>query len=101
MTSEYPEQMRKRLAPGPDVISVPGDFSLANLVPPPWRIEVLAADGTELLVLREEDGRLVAEYDESRVNEAARRFLVEMMRWAGGAGISWKDEARLPGQDRR
>ena len=94
MTSEYPEQMRKRLAPGPDVMSVPGDFTIASLVPPPWRIEVPAADGTLLLVLREEDGRLVAEGDESRWDEAAKRFLHAMMQWAGGAGIRWKDEVR-------
>lgn len=96
MTSQYPEQMRKRLVPGP-VSSNPGVIIASSLAPPPWRIEITAADGTMLLLLREEDGRLVAEGDESRWDEAAKRFIGVMMQWAGGYGINWKDEARRSG----
>lgn len=97
MTSQYPEQMRKRLTPSGPVMSAPDFIIASNLAPPPWRIEIPAADGTMLLVLREEDGRLVAEGDESRWDEAARRFIGVMMQWAGGYGIPWKDEARRAG----
>ena len=101
MTSSYPEQMRKRLTPPGEVIQgPPGVIIASNLAPPPWRIEIPAADGTMLLVLREEDGRLVAEGDESRWDEAARRFIGVMMQWAGGYGIPWKDEARKAGEAR-
>jgi hypothetical protein len=99
VTSEYPEQMRKRLAPGPEA-SAPGFIIASNLAPPSWRIEIPAADGTMLLVLREENGRLVAEGDESRWDEAARRFIGVMMQWAGGYGINWKDDARRAGEAR-
>lgn len=104
MVSQYPapeERMMKRIGPpldGPANIMNAGVIAAANLVPPPWRIEIPANDGTMLLVLREENGQLCAEYDESRVNEAARALLTEMMRWSGGAGIHWKDEAQLPGK---
>jgi hypothetical protein len=98
VTSQYPEQMRKRLTPSAPQ-AVPQDFIIAasNLAPPPWRIEVTGSDGTVLLVLREENGLLVAEGDESRWDEAAKRFLHGMMQWAGGAGIRWKDDARRAG----
>jgi hypothetical protein len=92
----HPDRMVRRFALSNSGLAAGGHLAdeIARLAPPPWRIEIPAADGTMLLVLREEAGCLVAEYDESRVNEAARRFLAEMMRWAGGAGIAWKDEAR-------
>jgi hypothetical protein len=98
VTSQYPEQMRKRLTSSAQQVQ-PQDFIItaANLAPPPWRIEIPASDGTMLLVLREEDGRLVAEGDESRWDEAAKRFVGVMMQWAGGYGIRWKDEARRVG----
>lgn len=97
MTDGYPEQMRKRLKPDPNVITGPPVIMAANLVPPPWRIEINASDGTNLVVFREENGMLVVEGDESRWDEGAKRFLHGMMQWAGGAGIRWKDEARKAG----
>jgi hypothetical protein len=89
--------------PGPD------DKSVRRLVPtrartsspvsplggrPAFRIEIPAEDGTMLLVLREVNGRLVAEGDESRWDEAARRFIYAMCQWAGQFPLRWKDEAR-------
>lgn len=94
MTSQYPEQMRKRLTPPGPVDSAPGIIIASNLAPPPWRIEINAADGTMLVTFREENGCLVVEGDESRWDEAAKRFLHGMMQWAGGAGIRWKDDVR-------
>jgi len=93
VTSQYPEEMRKRLTPSGPVMQ--GNIAPANLAPPPWRIEIPSADGsTMLLILREEDGRLIAEGDESRWSDAAKRFVGVMMQWAGGHSINWKDEAR-------
>lgn len=82
--STAPQRMSLHTASSPAVIPVP----------PPWRFVVTAADGTELLVMREEGGRLVVEGDESRWDEGARRFLHGVMQWSGQAGITWKDEAR-------
>jgi len=97
VTSQYPEQMRKRLAPSGEFTALPVVITAANLTPPPWKIEISAADGTLLVVMREENGMLVIEGDESRWDEAAKRFLHGMMQWAGGAGIHWKDEIRRDG----
>lgn len=66
--------------------------------PMPWNITIPAADGAPLLVMREENGLLVVEGDESRWSEAAKRFLYGMMQWSGQAGIRWKDEARHAGE---
>jgi hypothetical protein len=57
-------------------------------------IEIPAADGTMLLRMFERGGRLAVECDESRLEEGARAFIHEMMRWSGLVGIRWKDEAR-------
>jgi hypothetical protein len=93
MTSRLTPAQRGPVPPGSTAPPLPGS-QLDGLVPPPWRIVIPAADGTELLVLREEDGRLVATGDESRWDEAARRFVHVMMQWSGGAGINWKNDAR-------
>lgn len=97
--------MRMRLTPGTapvsqNMIVQPPDSvtSVAGLVPPPWRIEIPGAQGAPpLLVLREENGLLVVEGDESRWTEGAKKFLFGMMNWAGGAGIRWKDDVRAAG----
>lgn len=99
MVSQYPEQpMRMRLSPRgpvPGAAAVPLQESfIVPAVPPPWRFVVTAGDGTELLVMREENGRLVVEGDESRWDEGAKRFLYGVMQWSGQAGLRWKDEAR-------
>lgn len=99
MVSQHPlpglgdgEVMRMRVAPRlPQAQSV--HSSVISPAPPPWKIVIPAADGTELLVLREENGMLVAEGDESRWSEAAKRFVHGMLQWAGQAGLNWKDEA--------
>lgn len=104
MVSHHPDQpMRMRLgrppvqgtAPAPQVqsLNIPA-------VPPPWKFIVAAADGTELLVMREENGMLVVEGDESRWDEGAKRFLHGVMQWSGQAGINWKDGARKAGEAR-
>jgi len=111
MVSQYPppdpEVMKMRLAPRaaqpqraahPEVIT--SGIPSSALAPPPWNITLLAADSTELLVMREENGLLVVEGDESRWDEAAKRFLYAMMQWAGQAGITWKDEVRKAGEAR-
>lgn len=107
MVSQHPEQpMRMRLTP--QVPRMPTSVAagmplnetfIVPAAPPPWKFVVTASDGTELLVMREEDGRLVVEGDESRWGEGARRFLYAVMQWSGQAGIAWKDEARRAGED--
>lgn len=112
MVSQHPQQpevMKMRLAPRAPQgqphrpphgeMIVPGD-SFSIPAAPPWRIVIPAADGTELLVMREENGLLVVEGEESRWDEAAKRFLHGMMQWAGQAGITWKDEVRKAGEAR-
>jgi hypothetical protein len=93
---QEPEVMRMRMRPVAsgtiNRVLPPGPSSFA--APPPWRFVIPAADGTELLVMREEEGRLVVEGDESRWDEGARAFLHHVMQWCGQAGITWKDEAR-------
>jgi hypothetical protein len=113
MVSQFPQKpdvMRMRLRPGaqpplarvqpPDAVTSSVPAITSSLAPPPWRFEVRAADGAELLVMREEHGLLVVEGDESRWDEAAKRFLHGVMQWAGQAGIPWKDEARKAGEAR-
>lgn len=94
--------MRMRLSsnvPPPGTVTVPvAESFIVPAAPPPWKFVVLAADGTELLVMREEDGRLVVEGDESRWDEGAKRFLHGVMQWSGQAGIRWKDEVRRTGE---
>jgi hypothetical protein len=110
MVSQHPQQpevMKMHLAPRPyqgqppvpPGVTASSGHSVSPLAsPPPWRIVISAADGTELLVMREENGRLVVEGDESRWEEAAKRFLHGMMQWAGQAEIPWKDEVRRAGE---
>lgn len=108
MVSQHPQQpevMKMRLAPKVaqgqppyGEVIVPGAGTSIQVAPPPWRIVIPAADGTELLVMREENGLLVVEGDESRWDEAAKRFLHGMMQWAGQVGIPWKDEVRKAGE---
>lgn len=109
MVSQHPRQqpdvMRVRLRPQvppgqqpPPAVPQPGAGSYVPVpAPPPWRIEIPASDGTPLLVMREANGLLVVEGDESRWDEGAKRFLHSLMQWAGQAGITWKDEARRAG----
>jgi len=61
---------------------------------PEFRIEIRAADETPLLVLREQDGYLVVEGDESRWHEGAMRFLQQMRQWSGQVGLRWPDEVQ-------
>jgi hypothetical protein len=73
----------------------PGGFvSKAPSVRPEFRIEIKAADGGMLLVLREQDGYLIVEGDESRWPEATMRFLQQMRQWAGQVGLRWQDEVQ-------
>jgi hypothetical protein len=60
---------------------------------PPFQIQILAGDGHLLLELSENNGMLVARGDESRWDEAAKRFIFGMLQWSGQVGIRWKDEA--------
>lgn len=103
------EVMRMRLAPKPaqSSVALPPENVFSNLqgssvnpVPPPWKFVVAAADGTELLTMREEGGMLVVEGDESRWTEAAKRFVGAVLQWTGQAPITWKDEARRAAGDR-
>jgi len=91
------EQMisRPRLREGPG--KLPGHAAAARR--PEFRIEITAADGASLLVLSEQQGRLVVEGDESRWGEAAKRFLYQMMQWSGQVGIRWKDEVLAAERD--
>lgn len=111
MVDHYPEPevMKMRLAPRapqgqapppPDVINSNVTGAVTSPAPPPWRFVITAADGAELLVLREENGMLVAEGDESRWTEAARRFVGVVLQWAGQARVPWKDEARKAAEGR-
>lgn len=108
MVSQHPQQpevMKMRLRPQApltgrqqNLLAEPGNY--VSVPPaPPWNITIPSSEGgPPLLVLREENGRLVAEGDESRWDEAAKRFLHMMMQWAGQAGIAWKDEVRKAGE---
>ena len=86
------ERMVSRLTPPPG-------SSLAEGLPGPrgsgaeFLIVIPASDGTTLLRMFERNGRLAIEYPEDRVEEAAKRLLVEMARWSGVVGIRWKNEA--------
>lgn len=99
MTQQFPDQMVSRLRPAdtsgsitmPEPATAPGASQARKLE---FRIEIPAEDGTMLLVLREENGCLVVEGDESRWDEGAKRFLHAMMQWSGLAGIRWQDEVR-------
>lgn len=59
-----------------------------------FNIEIPAPDGTVLLRLFERDGMLCATGDETRWDEAAKRFLYGMLQWSGQIPLRWKDEAR-------
>lgn len=78
---------------GPPAVQSPGTVTAASLAAL-WRFVITAADGAELLVLREENGMLVAEGDESRWTEAAKRFVGMVLQWTGQSPVPWKDEAR-------
>lgn len=107
MVSQHPEPpMQMRLNPPrpprmPTSVAagvpLPEMFT-APAAPPPWRFEVKASDGTVLMAMFERDGRLAVEGDESRWDEAARRFVHTVMQWSGQAGIRWKDDARKAGE---
>jgi hypothetical protein len=87
-----PDKMTMRLAaPAPPASGFGATVSSGR---PPFNITIEAADGATLLVLREVNGRLVAEGDESRWDEAAKRFLYGMLQWSGQFPVRWKDEAR-------
>lgn len=61
-------------------------------------IEVPAADGAMLLRMFERDGMLAVEGDETRWEEATRRFVYQMLQWSGLVGLRWKDEAQKTAQ---
>jgi hypothetical protein len=87
-----PDKMTMRLAtPAPPASGFGATVSSGR---PPFNITIEAADGATLLVLREVNGRLVVEGDESRWDEAAKRFLYQMCQWSGQFPVRWKDEAR-------
>ena len=103
MVSQHPapeQPMRMRLRPQGAAPAPHQQGFAVPAAPPPWRFEVKAADGTLLMAMFEKDGRLVVEGDESRWDEAAKRFLHTVMQWSGQAGIAWKDEARQAGGQR-
>lgn len=91
-----PDEMSFRLLPGrsstPQRNGTPIDAGR-----PPFSILITAADGAELLRLYEEDGRLKVAGDESRWDEAAKRFLHGMMQWSGQVGLQWKSEVLKAG----
>jgi hypothetical protein len=64
-----------------------------------FKIEINAADGTRLLHLYEEDGRLCAELNQDRADEVVKRFVHAMMMWSGLVGIRWKDEAKRAAEE--
>lgn len=96
MTDPAPssDRMVSRLAPGPRGGTRRPPVPVAAKIPvrPPFRIVIPAADGTVLLEMTEENGRLKVTGEESRWDEAARRFLHQMMQWSGQVGIRWQDE---------
>lgn len=86
------DQMRMRLKPGRTVSPMAGT-AISN-GRPPFNITITGQDGDPLLIMREVNGRLTVEGDESKWDEAAKRFLYGMMQWSGQVGLHWKDEAR-------
>ena len=103
------DRMMMRLGPVPGAsgfppshveqyVAVPDEnavsFPAARSGRPEFRIEIRAADGASLLVLREQDGYLVIEGDESRWPEATMRFLQQMRQWSGQVGLRWQDEVQ-------
>jgi hypothetical protein len=74
-------------------------FITARSGRPEFRIEIKAADGGMLLLLREQDGYLIVEGDESRWPEATMRFLQQMRQWAGQVGLRWQDEVQKAAGD--
>lgn len=59
-----------------------------------FNIEVHAKDGALLLRLFERDGRLACEGDQSRMEEATKAFLYQMLQWSGQVGLRWKDDVK-------
>jgi hypothetical protein len=98
MVSQHPDpdQMKMRLKPlKPRTAAVsaqPGNSLSGGR--PPFNITIEGADGQPLLVMREVKGRLVVEGDESKWDEAAKRFLHGMLQWTGQFPVRWKDEVR-------
>jgi hypothetical protein len=86
-------RMHQGQRPGPPGVTTSGP-SLLSGGRPPFSIVIDGADGEKLLVMREQNGRLVVEGDESRWDEAAKRFIYHMCQWAGQFPVRWKDEAR-------
>jgi hypothetical protein len=97
MSDPRHDEMTFRLPPGAAVAQSAG--TPARGARPPFSIVIPAADGTELVRMTEEGGRLVVTGDESRWDEGARRFLHGMMQWSGQVGIAWKDEVRKAAQE--
>lgn len=81
--------------PGPGAPAPGAPISAAR---PPFKIQIMASDGAELVEFTEQDGMLVVRGDESRWDEGARRFLYAMLQWSGQVGIRWKDEAIETGE---
>jgi hypothetical protein len=109
MAGQHEDKMVARLGPVPGASGFPPahieqhvvapDENAVNLAPlrrgrPEFRIEMRAADGALLLVLREQDGYLVVEGDESRWHESAMLFLQQMRQWSGQVGLRWPDEVQ-------
>lgn len=94
MTTPPPNQdmMVSRLRPD-HVTAQPFTTPDRSPATPPFRIVISAADGAELLVMTEENGRLAVSGDEAHWGEAAARFIHAMMQWSGQAGLNWREEA--------
>lgn len=97
MSQQFPDEMIS--VPAASMISHASGGVSVQQVPmrpsrPEFRIEIKAADGAMLLLLREEHGRLVIEGDESRWTEGAMKFLQHMRMWSGQEGLSWQDEVQ-------
>jgi hypothetical protein len=86
------ENPRRLIADEAAVIHSPG--SAMRPGPVDFNIEIHAKDGALLLRLFERDGRLACEGDQSRMEEAAKAFLYQMLQWSGQIGIRWKDEVK-------
>jgi len=101
MVAQHPEQnpdamvsrMRASSVVDPAaLIGIPG----TSVRPGPldFNIEIHGKDGTLILRLFERNGRLACEGDQSRMEEATKAFLYQMLQWSGQIGIRWKDEVR-------
>lgn len=91
---DFPDQMISRLPADLIPKRVMADIPGGSIQPfqKQFDIQFPAEDGTLLLRLFEENGRLCVVGDESRWDEAAKKFLYGMLQWSGQVGIRWKDE---------